>query len=36
MKGAVIAQAATITYDVVDVTANMVRDPVETAMKVVR
>lgn len=36
MKGAAVAQVGTLAYDVVDVTANMVRNPVDTAMKVIR
>jgi hypothetical protein len=36
MKWAVLAQVGTLTYDVVDVTANMLRDPVDTAIKTVK
>ena len=36
MKWAILAQAGTMTYDVIDVFANMFRDPVSTAMRVVK
>jgi hypothetical protein len=36
MKWAMLAQVGTLTYDVVDVTANMFRDPIDTAIRVVK